>query len=218
VANQLIERGEVVRGYLGVVIQEMTTDLATSFGLGQARGILVAEVAEGSPAERHGLQQGDVILSYRGSEVVNVGALRNRVAQTEPGTRVKLGILRGGRERSLEVDIGRLSASRVAGGGGGTAAPEGSLGIGVQTLTPDLAELFGIDRRQGVVVTSVEPGSAAARAGIAEGSVVLQVDREQVSTARDFARQVARSADDGRVLLLVRDDRGQRYVVLPYAD
>ena len=213
VARQLIERGEVVRGHLGVVIQPMTQALADSFGLERTRGILIAQVIDDSPAARAGLRQGDIVVSYRGSAVDEIGLFRNRVAQTEPGSRVELGIVRNGDDRTLEVEIGRL-----AGGNEPLAAvpPQAteSLGLTVQTLTPELARQLGLARTDGVIVTAVTPGSVAAEAGIGDGDVILQVDRQAVQDARDFQHRVAQSGADGQVLLLLRSDEVQRFVVL----
>jgi serine protease Do len=214
VANQLIQHGEVVRGYLGVVIQQMTPMLADSFGLDRPRGILIAEVADDSPAARAELQQGDVVVGYRGRRVDDIGNFRNRVAQTAPGSRVELDILREGEQRTLEVEIGRLRSDRETSAAVGPARATQSLGLSVQTLSRDLVEQFGLTRAEGVIVTRVDPGSAAADAGIGTGSIILQVDREPVENARDFERKVTQSADDGRVLLLLRDDGMQRYVVV----
>jgi serine protease Do len=214
VANQLIEGGEVVRGYLGVVIQALTPALADSFGLDRARGILVAQVAEGSPAARSGLAPGDVVVSYRGRSVDQIGTFRNRVAQTEPGSRVELGILRDGDEKTLEVRIGRLDSEQQALAAGAQPPTATSLGLSVQALTPNLAQQLGLERTEGVVVTEVAPDSAAARAGIDVGSVVLEVDRQAVQGPRDFERKLTQSRKDGGVLLLVRDGEMQRYVVV----
>ncbi len=214
VATQLIERGEVVRGHLGVVIQNLTRELAQGFGLAQTRGVLIAQVNEGSPADRGGLRQGDIVVSYRGQPVRDIGSFRNRVAQTEPGTRARLGILRDGEERELTVEIGRLDTEKLAAAGAPASAQP--LGLTVQTLTPALAEQFGTTAGEGVIVTEVKPGSIAARAGIDSGTIILQVDRQPVSDAQAFTEAMKRSRDDKRVLLLVRRDEMQQYLVLEW--
>jgi serine protease Do len=214
VATQLIERGEVVRGHLGVVIQNLTQELAQGFGLEQTRGVLIAQVNDGSPAERGGLRQGDIVVSYQGEPVKDIGGFRNRVAQTEPGSRAQLGILRDGQERELTVEIGRLSPAKLA----ALDAPASArpLGLTVQTLTAELAEQFGTTAGSGVIVTEVQAGSIAARAGIDSGTIILQVDREPVKSARQFSEAVDRSQDDKRVLLLVRKGDMQQYLVLQW--
>jgi len=213
VANQLIQAGEVTRGYLGIVIQQLTPELADSFGLDQHKGVLIAQVADGSPAAEAGLRQGDVIVAYQGEAVADVGAFRNRVSLTPPRSQGKLTILRNGGRQDIVVTIGTLSEEKMAASG----SPQGSetLGLVVQTLTPQLAERFDANPGEGVMVTEVEPGSIAALAGIAPGTVILQVNRQPVRDATAFKRAV-RQARGNRVLLLVRKDGMQQFVALSW--
>ena len=213
VANQLIERGAVTRGYLGIIIQNRTPDLAESFDLGQNQGILIAQVAEGSPAARGGLRQGDVIVGYRGKTVTDVGDFRNRVSLTAPGSQAQLTVLRNGRRQTIDVTIGTLTDAEVA-----AVRPTESmeaLGLTVQTLTPQLAESLNAKIDEGVVVTGVERGSVAALAGIETGSLILQVNRQPIANSAEFKRAIAQSPGR-RVLLLMRKDDMQRYVVLSW--
>ncbi len=213
IAEQLIENGEVSRGYLGVVIQQLTPDLADSFGLKPGQGILVAQVGEDSPAEKAGLRQGDVIVSYRGAPVSDVGDFRNRVALTKPGSRESLTVLRDGHRKTLSVTIGKLTdEQRIA--QTGPAASSDEIGITVQTLTPQLAEQFGAKPGEGVVVTEVRRGSIAAMAGIGVGTVILQVNREKITNAADFQRALKASGNKRRVLLLIRRGDTQQFVSL----
>jgi len=214
IANQLIEHGEVTRGYLGIVIQQLTPDLAESFDLDSGKGILVAQVSEDSPAEKAGLRQGDVIVEYRGEAVTDVGSFRNRVSLTAPGSTEPITVLRGGKRKTLQVTIGKLTEDKLIAQGPAQSADE--IGLTVQTLTPQLAEQFDAEPGEGVVVTEVRPGSIAAMAGIETGSVILQVNREAVKSAADFQRTVKQGAGDKRVLLLVRKGGMQRYVVLSW--
>jgi serine protease Do len=212
VASQLIDQGEVVRGYLGIVIQQLTPNLARGFGLDLREGVVVAKVEPDSPAARAGLRQGDVIVGYAGKPVARVGDFRNRVALTEPGSERELVVWRDGEKERLTVEIGRLTPEVIA----ARQAPEtaAKLGLTVQTLTPEIASQFGARPGEGVVVTAVEPDSVAARAGIDAGTVILQVDRQSVRGAEDFAAAVDASADDREVMLLVRKGAMQRYLVL----
>lgn len=214
IADQLIEHGEVTRGYLGVVIQPLTPDLAESFDMDPGKGVLVAQVSENSPAEKAGLRQGDVIVEYRGKPVTDVGNFRNRVSLTAPGSTETITVLRDGKRKTLKVTIGRLTEDQLIARGPAQSADE--IGLTVQTLTPQLAEQFDARPGEGVVVTEVHPGSIAAMAGIETGSIILQVNREPVSSAADFRRAVKQAASEKRVLLLVRKGGMQRYVALSW--
>lgn len=212
IATQLIEHGEVTRGYLGVVIQNLTPDLAASFDIDSSKGILVAQVSEDSPAAKAGMRQGDVIVAYRGEPVTDTGSFRNRVALTAPGSRVTIEILRGGERQTLHVTIGRLTEDKLIAERPAQRVDE--IGLAVQPLTPQQAEQFDLEPGEGVVVTEVRPGSIAAMAGIEAGTVILEVNRNSVGSVDDFRRAVEQAADAKRLLLLVRKDGMQRYVVL----
>ncbi len=212
IADQLIEKGEVTRGYLGIVIQQLTSDLAASFNIEPGKGILVAQVSEDSPAEKAGLKQGDIIVAYRGKEVTDVGGFRNRVSLTLPGSREELTILRQGKRKQLMVTIGQLNKDKLLAQGSAQSADE--LGLTVQTLTPQLAKQFNTNPAEGVIVTEVKQGSIAAMSGISSGTVILQVDRRTVASAADFKRAIKQSMDKKQVLLLIRKGDMQSYIVL----
>jgi serine protease Do len=214
IAAQLIEHGEVTRGYLGIVIQPLTPDLAKSFSVEPGSGILVAQVSENSPAEKAGLRQGDVIVAYRGQAVKEVGSFRNQVALTSPGSTEALSILRNGERKTLNVTIGKLTKDKLLAQGPAQRTEE--IGLTVQTLTPELAEQFDAKPGEGVVVTEVRPGSIASMAGIESGSVILQLDGKSVGSAAEFARAVKDGSKKKRVLLLVRKNSTQRYVALSW--
>ena len=214
IANQLIEQGEVTRGFLGIVIQPLTAELAESFGMQQGEGILIAQVTEDSPAGKAGLRQGDVIVAFRGEPVTDVGNFRNRVALTPPGSSQELTIVREGQRQTLDVTIGTLNADALASSSPTQTSAE--LGLTLQTLTPQLAEQFGGQPGEGVLVTEVKPGSIAAVAGIEPGTLILQVNREWVKSVADFQQAVKAGRETGRVLLLVRKDDMQRFVVLSW--
>jgi len=212
IADQLLEKGKVTRGYLGIVIQQLTPELAESFELAQTPGILIAQVLENSPAEKAGLRNGDVIVAYRGVPVKNVGSFRNRVSLTPPGSRAELTIIRNAKRRTVSATIGELAEDKAV-----VQAPTESteeLGLSVQTITAELAEQFDTEPGAGVVVTAVATDSIAARAGIEPGIIIVQVNQKPVKTAAAFKRAVEASRDERRVLLLIRRDDMQQYVVL----
>ncbi len=214
IAEQLIDNGEVIRGYLGVVIQNMTPELADSFGIEVQKGVLIAQVSEGSPAEKAGLKVGDLVLRYQDKKVMEVAEFRNRVALTPPGSRATLTVLRNGKRLRLQVTMGDLKEGvTVAAAASATAD---ALGLTVQTVTSDIARQYDIKVGQGVVVTSVNPGSAAAMSGIRAGTVILQVNRVAVNSSADFKRAINKGDKEKRVLLLVSDRGMPRYVVLSW--
>lgn len=214
IAEQLIEHGEVTRGYLGIVIQQLTAELAESFDVDGGQGILVAQVSEDSPATKAGLRQGDVIVAYQGKPVSKVGNFRNRVSLTPPGKREQLTIIRDGKRKNLTVSIGTLTEEkRVA---QGPVQSTEKIGLTVQTLTPQLADKFNTKPGEGVVVTEVLAGSIAAMGGIEPGTIILQVDQNPVNTAAAFARAVKHASSGKRLLLLVRKDNLQRFVALSW--
>ena len=214
IAQQLIDNGAVTRGYLGIVIQQLTPELAASFGLDTADGLLVAQVEDGSPAATAGLMQGDILVELQGQPIRDPGQFRNTIALIPPGSRQQLTLLRDGRRRTVNVTIGELDEQP-----GPASEPirrAEVIGLTVQTLTPELARQFNIRDTTGVVVTAVEVGSVAARAGIRPGMVILQVDRKPVASAEAFERAVAESTADKRLLLLLKRGDVQQYVVLSW--
>lgn len=213
IADQLINSGEVTRGYLGIIIQDLTQDLANSFDLDSTRGILVSQVSPGSPAAAAGIEEGDVIIGYQGNDVSNVGTFRNQVSLTPPGTDTRLTVIRNGSELALNVTIGTLEGASVA--MEESMERSDQIGLGVQTLTPQLARQLGIEASEGVVVSQVQPGSPAEAAGLGTGMVIVEVNRSPVTDAEAFERAI-RDSDGQRALLLVRTTGGQRFVVLEW--
>lgn len=216
--QQLIKTGKVVRGFLGVVIQDLTPTLARSFGLDRTRGggALISEVMAGSPADRAGLKPGDVIVEMNGRPVEKIGPFRNRVARLRPRTKARVVVLRNGRSRSLVVKIGTLPGRDED--WAGAAEPRQTrerLGFSVQDLTGELARRLGYRDQTGVVVSEVEPGSPAAEAGIRTGALILEVNRQRIENTRQFHKAIRRARSGKKVLLLVRQGRMARYEILP---
>jgi len=214
IADQLIDSGEVTRGYLGIVIQNMTPELADSFDIDEKKGILVAQVSEDSPAEKAGLKVGDLIVRYQGEKVTEVAEFRNRVALTAPGNRASLTVIRDGKRKVINVKIGNLEDGQVVASSSTETADE--LGFSVQTLTPDLARQFNAKPGRGVVVTEVQPNSVAGMSGLRPGTVILQVNQMEVNSTTDFQRAIDKSRSNNRVLMLVSDRGMSRYVVLSW--
>jgi serine protease Do len=211
-ADQLIDSGEVTRGFLGVAIQPLTPELAESFGIDRSEGILVADVTNDSPAAKAGIEVGDVIVGFQGNPVRDVGDFRNRVALTPPGTRARIAVLRDGKRRELTVRIGTLDAAAAAAGPGGETTDR-QLGLTVRSPSAEAAEALGLAEGQGVIIAEVAPGSVAASAGLSRGMAILEVNRQRVNSPAEFLAAVEQSSDK-RAVLLVRSRQGQQYVVL----
>jgi serine protease Do len=211
VMDSLIKHGKVVRGYLGVSIQDVNPKIAKQFGLDQALGALVSEVVSGSPAEKSGIQSGDVIVRFDGKAIENSSMLRNRVAETEVGKSIELEVLRDKKPVKLSVKVAEqpkdMTASSESVKGEGKSAA--LAGIEVQNLTPEISSQLNLQRgTQGVVVSDVESGSAAEEAGIQRGDLIVELNRKPVRNIDDF-RRLSKSVgkDDSALLLLVRQGR-----------
>jgi serine protease Do len=204
--EQIIKNGKVVRGWLGVSIQEVTAPMAKSFGLDKRRGALVGEVTPDSPASRAGLQRGDIITALNGEDVPDSRELRLRVAALAPGTRVSLKVFREGHERELSVTLGELQGEARA--ANPAASHSGALrGLSVDDLTPQVARQLGITAQaHGVVVVDVQPNTPASDAGIRRGDVIQEINQKPVGTVSEFDRAAAQADQSGSALLLI--DRG----------
>jgi serine protease Do len=205
IAPQLKEKGHVTRGWLGVSIQELTPELSKSLGLKENKGALVAQVFSGSPAEKAGIEQGDVIVAFDGKEIGDSKDLPRTVASTPVGKSVTVKVSRGGKLMAREVKLGKMEekGAEVA----GKSPAHKSLGISVQKVTPELAKSRGLKNVLGVLVVRVESGSSAAEAGIQEGDVISQVNRKPIKDVEDFSKYIENAKGQESVLLLIQ--RGQ---------
>ena len=203
IAPQLQEKGHVTRGWFGVSIQEMTPELAKSFGLKDGKGALVAQVLPGSPAEKAGIEQGDVIVEFDGKAVAESKDLPQIVASTPVGKSVNVKVWRGGKALDRQVKVSEMEESVAV----NKSPAQKTLGITVQNITPEVARKLRLKTETGVVVTRVESGSPAANAGIQTGDVIREVNRKPVKDADDLVQMIAQSKDQNNILLLVQ--RGQ---------
>ena len=212
VYKQLLESGTVERGFLGVFPQDMDPEMAKAFGLKDTKGVLIPEVTEGSAAEKAGLQHNDVILEFNGEPVESAGALRNRIAMLKPDAKVKIVVWRDGKRKTLTAKLDKRSPRAEIAGAPAKTLEE--LGFTVRNLTEDLAERYGYEGQSGVVVGKVEPGSQAAQAGIAVGTLIKEVNREQVKNTKEFNEAIERAKEKGTALLLVKRERITFFVLL----
>ncbi len=215
VESQLKAKGKVTRGWLGVVIQNVDENLAKSFGLKEASGVLISEVQPDSPADKAGVKQGDVIVRLDDVKMANAAQLRNRVAMLSPGSTAKLSIIRNGENKTLEVKIGTRPGNlnqMIIGQNGSSLVKK--FGLTFQNLTPALADRFGYEDDQGVLVSEVVPGSPADSAGMQPGQLVEEVNKKPVHNLKDLQQAIASSRDTKRLLLRVRSGNITQYVVL----
>lgn len=209
---QLREKGRVTRGWLGVQVQQVTPELAKSFGLDRERGALVADVVPDTPAEKAGIERGDVIVEFNGRKIEHMNDLPRVVASTQPGADVEVKVLRKGQEKMVRVKVSEMTEERTARGGGGSI--EEGLGMTVQELTPEIARSLGLTETKGVVVSNVEDESPADEAGIQRGDVVLEVNQKKVSNLREYRAALGRTGGTESWLFLVRRGNNVLYVAL----
>jgi serine protease Do len=218
VVNQLRAHGKVVRGWLGVGIQEVTAELAAKFGIKETDGILVNDVFENEPAARAGLKPGDIIAKVDGHRIETPAGLSRSVAGLSPGTKVELEIIRNGERRNLAVDLGERKEDAVVAALPAPAPPqpEVKLGLSVQDLTAELADKFKIKDQKGVLISKVDPGSVAQEQGLREGDLIKEVNRQLVATTEEFKSAVAQAKKGESVLLrVVRENRAFYSVLNP---
>jgi serine protease Do len=217
VMDQIIKHGHVVRGWLGVTIQEVTPEIAKAFGLKEQRGALVGDVAPDSPAAKAGLQRGDVILAMNGAPVEDVRSLQLKIASMQPGTTARFQVSRNGQTHEITATLGELPAEQQQAGpsrGGREQGGEARLGIAVQELTPEILKQLELPpNTRGVLVADVAAGSPAAMAGLQRGDVIQQVNRKPVANVAEFASLV-RQARGQPVLLLVNSQGATHFVVV----
>jgi len=211
VMDNLIKGGKVVRGWLGVTIQPLTQELSRQFDLKDEKGVLVADVMENSPAEKAGIQRGDVILAFNGKEVEDGRSLRNMVANTIPNTEVKIKLIRDGKINTVEVTITEMSAEIQT----SAKTSETQLkGVQVQTLSPALMKDLGLPKRiSGVVITDIEEGSPAEGA-LMKDDVIMEINKNSVRNTGDYESAVSRIKPDQDVLLLIFRKDAAFYVTL----
>ena len=216
VVEQLREKGRVVRGWLGVIVQTVTPELAESFGLKQKTGALVADIEEGGPADKGGIKKGDIILKFDGKEIGEMSKLPLIVAETEIGKKVEVAILRNGKDITKEVTVGELKE----GGEYALAEEEGGKDVGmeVSNLSRELARKYGITETGGVLVTYVEGNSPADEAGIREGDVILEINREPIEDVDEYYGAIRKAGKGDKILLWVRRGRSSQYVVVTLSE
>jgi serine protease Do len=220
IMTQILDKGKVTRGFLGITPQELTPELARNFGVPNTHGVAVATVVENSPAAKAGLKVGDVIVAVNGVNVEDVNSFRLQIAGFAPGTTVKLKVDRGGQTLDVAVTLGTFDLEAEAKGEGQGNLPGGGekgalKGLSVQGLTGDLRQQLQVpEGTQGVVITDVDPDSAASAAGLEQGDIIQQVNRKPVNSVSEFNAAVKAGAGRDSTLLLVKRGQGSQFVVV----
>lgn len=210
VMESIIHHGRVIRGYLGVWLQDIDPQMAEEFGLEEARGVIISEVKDGGPADKGGVKAGDVVLTYQGKQVDDMTQFRNMVSTTEPGSKIDIGVFRERKEKRLSIDVGEYPDEE------GESTEKKSeevaspllLGVGLETLSNYYRRQLNIPSRiEGVIVTEIDENSPAAESGIAEGDVIIEVNRKPVRDLEDFKKIVSQSEKDRYLMFIYRRGR-----------
>jgi serine protease Do len=200
---------------MGVNIQDLTPDMVKGLKLKeQTKGAIVTQVVPGGPAEKAGIEQGDVIVKFDGNSVESSSQLRNLVAGTNPGSTVDVTLLRNGKEMERSMTVGDLSKAQKE---VQMQVGDQLLGVSVEKVTPQIAKEMGLSKAAGVVITGVAPGSPAEQVGLTKGDIIYRVGNTEVNDPKEFSTYIAQAAKEGRVLLLVRDTQSGNvgYLIVP---
>jgi Do/DeqQ family serine protease len=212
VLEQILKDGKVHRGMLGVGINDVTEEIAKSLDLKEAKGVIISSVRNGSAAEKAGIKVGDIITGINGEPTDDANLLRNKVAGTAPGSEIKVTVLRDGKTEELTVTLDEFQVENAKTEKPGTENDErsdkqsgGKLGLSLQPVTPQIAGQLQIPAEtKGMVVTDVDPSGASAERGIAEGDVIVQINRQSVSTLDEVQSAIDKSGERPILLLVMR--------------
>jgi len=217
IADQLIEGGEVVRGYLGVLPQDMTAQMAQAFGLKDDKGVLIPEVTEGSAADKAGLKHNDIILEVNEESVESASQLRNTIARYKPGTKVEIIVFRDGQRKNLTVTLEKRPApEEMASRESQREDTFTDLGFSVRNLTEELAQRYGFEGESGVIVDRVASHSMATQKGIVPGTLIKEINRKPVKNVEQFRSAMKKAMREGQALLLIDNGRFSHFIVLEF--
>jgi len=203
ISKQLVAHGKVERGWLGVSIQDLTPELAKSFGMEIPKGALIADVVKGGPAEKTGMKKGDVVIAYGEKEIPNAATLRNEVAVSTIGQEVKVTILREGKKQELTVTIGNLEdATKIL-----SSSVEERLGTKVRSVTSQEVEKYGLGTRQGVAISWVDPKGPLGKIGFEVGDIILEINGQPIEDVESFVALVSTLTTHQKIAVVVLDHR-----------
>ncbi|MBW2622208.1 MAG: DegQ family serine endoprotease [Deltaproteobacteria bacterium] len=208
VVAQLKEKGKVTRGWLGVVFQEVTPELAKSFNLKDRSGALISDVLPDGPAKKSGLKRGDIIITFNGKKLEQYSDLPALVAQAPVGSAADVTIIRDGKEKTISVTLGERSAEQIA---GYESTQETQLGMRVQELTPELSERLQIDPKSGVIIAEVAQDGPAAEAGLRPGDIILDIDQKPIKDLESYQAALSDAKGNNVILFLVKRGRATQF-------
>ena len=216
VMNDLISKGYVVRSFLGIYMQDINEDLYETMGLESRKGTIVSDIVEGSPAEKSGLESGDVIVAFEGKEITNGAALKNLVSSASPGQKITLTISREGKVQDINVVLEERSGAEMA---SSSSNDFEEFGLSVLDLTDELIEQYDIQRPmnsdiQGVVVVNIEEGGIAEESGMLEGDLITRIGRQKISNLKMFKEEISEYEEDKKILFLVKRGNASRFLTL----
>ncbi|MDH4121059.1 MAG: Do family serine endopeptidase [Deltaproteobacteria bacterium] len=215
VMEDLIQKGHVTRGFLGIAIQDMTPDLSEALGIRASQGVVIGQVGDDTPASRSGLKDGDVITQYNRKPVKDAQSFRYLVASTAPGTKVPVELWRDGKRMDMELAIGKQPGQMTSGLAPSPAdSPHELLGLRVTVMKPTEARSLGYAGLKGLLVSAVMPNSPADQAGINPRSLLLEANRRPLAQVADLRREVERLGHGGKLMLRVRSGDTARFVVI----
>jgi serine protease Do len=216
VMNDLISKGYVVRSFLGIYMQDINEDLYETMDLESRKGTIVSDIVEGSPAEKSGLESGDVIIAFEGKEIINGAALKNLVSSASPGQKIMLTISREGKVQDIDVVLEERSGAEMV---GSSSNDFDEFGLSVLDLTDELIEQYDIQRPmnsdiQGVVVVNIEEGGIAEESGMLEGDLITRIGRQKISNLKMFKKEISEYEEDKKILFLVKRGNASRFLTL----
>jgi len=216
VMNDLISKGYVVRSFLGIYMQDINEDLYETMDLESRKGTIVSDIVEGSPAEKSGLESGDVIIAFEGKEITNGAALKNLVSSANPGQKIKLTISRDGKVQDIDVVLEERSGAEMA---SSSSNDFEEFGLSVLDLSDELIEQYDIQRPmnsdiQGVVVVNIEEGGIAEESGMLEGDLITRIGRQKISNLKMFKEEISEYEEDKKILFLVKRGNASRFLTL----
>lgn len=210
VIEQLKSGGKVVRGWLGVYVQKVTPEIASSFGLNEDEGALVSDLAPDSPAEKAGIIRGDVIVEYDGQKVNDVSDLTNMAAVTPPGTEVSVKVIQDGKTKNMKVKLEKFPDQEAQ----VKDEVRKSLGLTVRQLTPKIVRRFNIDHDDGVIIADVDQGSVAGDAGLKPGDIILEINKKPINTLANYSAVLEDVKPGDTALFLVKRGNNTIYAAL----